>query len=95
MDLSLGSHAVPNDYYPQRVHVYSAKEDTYRPYKTCPIVESEIKRRQNSSELRHFLDVKYNSTLRRLALTLGKDPSTFNSFTALKYIERIYSMWID
>ena len=59
------------------------------------MVSSEVSRRQNSSELRHSLDQKYNSTLAALAALLQKDAATFNSQQAMKYIDAIYAWHFD
>lgn len=83
------THPIPIIGFPPRIHVYEQKYDTYHPYKTCPLVGEEIKRRSNLTEIKNYLDNKYADTLSRLASDLGIDPSKFNSLVSIPYIEYI------
>ena len=43
----------------ENLHIYSEKYDVYRPVQTCPVIQDEMRRRSNSSEVQSYLDKKY------------------------------------
>lgn len=87
----LGRKALPFNYRPIPVQVVDWNYDKMIPYFYCPVVLTERKNRENSTENKEYMNVKHNSTIRQLAVAFNADPNYFTSLDAVAYIDSLWS----
>jgi hypothetical protein len=89
------SVSLPHNYMPVPVHVHDINTDSFQPLNLCPVIDTERIRRSSLQSIENYLYGMFNTTIKQMAVLMGKDPNSFTSFDAADYSDSLWSRYFE